>query len=85
MNVHSKYNGSAKAAIDAHDPKGLAVLGFFIEVSNAIFIILLECGCIITKICSLVIYMQLCMYWVRVRVTAYTVLNVLFLTIRDPM
>ncbi|KAI7797222.1 carbonic anhydrase XVa precursor [Triplophysa rosa] len=34
VSVHSKYNGSAKAAIDAHDPKGLAVLGFFIEGSN---------------------------------------------------
>ncbi|KAA0725434.1 Carbonic anhydrase 4 [Triplophysa tibetana] len=34
VNVHSKYNGSAKAAIDAHDPNGLAVLSFFVEGSN---------------------------------------------------
>ncbi|XP_056627340.1 carbonic anhydrase 4-like [Triplophysa dalaica] len=34
VNVHSKYNGNAKAAIDAKDPNGLAVLGFFVEGSS---------------------------------------------------
>ncbi|XP_055032584.2 carbonic anhydrase 4 [Misgurnus anguillicaudatus] len=34
VNVHSKYNGSVKAAVTANDPSGLAVLGFFIEGTN---------------------------------------------------
>ncbi|XP_051968121.1 carbonic anhydrase 2-like isoform X4 [Xyrauchen texanus] len=34
VNVHSKYNRSVKAALDANDATGLAVLGFFIEGTN---------------------------------------------------